>query len=159
MASFLSGAVEASTPVCPLHASFHDFLLDKNWSGEFFIDEAEVHHDLALATLRVMQAGLWFNICALPTSYLRNSNVMDLAKRVEENISMQLLYSCRFWVAHLQSADPDAELGQQVKEFVTGDKILFWMEVLGVSKFIGEAYMALVSAEKWLEVRPSSGVK
>ena len=159
MASFLSGAVEASTPVHPLHASFYNFLLDKNRSGGFFIDEVEVHHNLALATLRVMETGLQFNMCALPTSYLRNSDVLDLAKRVEENIPMQLLYSCQFWVAHLQGADPNAELEQEVKGFVTGEKILFWMEVLGVSKFIGEAYMALVSAEKWLEVRSSSGIK
>ena len=159
MASFLSGAGEASTPVCPLHASFYDFLLDENRSGEFFIDEVEVHHDLALATLRVMQAGLQFNICALPTSYLRNSNVKDLAKTVEESIPMHLLYSCRFWAAHLQGADHDAELGQQVETFVTGEQILFWMEVLGVSKFIGEAYMALVSAEKWMQVKPFCSMK
>lgn len=159
MASFLSGTAETSTPVRPLHASFYDFLLDEHRSGEFFIDEAEIHHDLALAALGVMQADLRFNMCALPTSYLRNSDVTDLAKRVEENIPIQLLYSCRFWVAHLQGADPNAELGQEVKGFVTGEKILFWMEVLGVSKCIGEAYMALVSAEKWLEVRPSSGIK
>ena len=159
MASFLSGTTKTSTPVRPLHASFYDFLLDEHWTGEFFIDEAEIHHDLALATLGVMQANLRFNMCAFLTSYLCNSEVMDLAKRVKENIPMQLLYSCRFWAAHLQGAEPDAELGQQVKEFVTGEKILFWMEVLDVSKFIGEAYMALVSAEKWSEVRPSSGVK
>ena len=158
MASFLSGAVEASTPVCPLHASFYNFLLDENRSGGFFIDKAEVHHDLAHATLCVMQTGLQFNMCALPTSYLHNSDVPDLAKRVEENIPMQLLYSCRFWVAHLQGADPNAELEQEVKGFVTGEKILFWMEVLGVSRFISEAYMVLVAAEKWLEVRSSSGL-
>jgi len=154
MASFLSGTAETSTPVRPLHASFYDFLLDKNRSGEFFIDEAEVHHDLALASLRIMQTGLRFNICALSTSYVRNSDVKDLAKKVEENIPMHLLYSCRFWATHLQGADADAELGQHVKAFVSGKWILFWMEVLGVSKLIGEAYMALVSAEKWLQVRP-----
>ena len=156
MASFLSGTAETSIPIRPLHASFYDFLLDENRSGEFFIDEAEVHHDLALAPLRIMQTGLRFNICALSTSYVRNSDVKDLAKKVEENIPMHLLYSCRFWATHLQGADPDAELGQQVEAFVTREQILFWMEVLGVSKFIGEAYMALVFAEKWLQVRPFS---
>jgi len=153
MASFLSGTTDTSTPIRPFHASFYDFLLDKNRSGEFFIDEAEVHNDLALASLRVMQAGLRFNMCALPTSYMRNSDVVDLAKKVEENIPMHLLYSCRYWAAHLQNAKVDAELGQHVKEFVSGEQILFWMEALGVSKFISEAYRVLVSAEQWFQVR------
>ena len=30
--------------------------------------------------------------------------------------------------------------------------MLFWLEALGVSKFIGEAYMALISVEGWLQV-------
>ena len=153
MASFLSGTTDTSTPVRPSHASFYDFLLDKSRSGEFFIDEARVHSDMALASLRVMQAGLRFNMCALPTSYVRNSDVVDFAKRVEENIPMHLLYSCRFWAAHLQSAKLDAELRQKVKVFVSGEQILFWMEALGVSKFISEAYRALVLAEQWFQVR------
>ena len=36
--------------------------------------------------------------------------------------------------------------------FVSGEKILFWMEVLGVCKYIGEADRALTSVEGWLQV-------
>ena len=39
-----------------------------------------------------------------------------------------------------------------MRVFVSGEQILFWMEVLGVSKFISEAYSALVLAEQWFEV-------
>jgi len=94
MASFLTGTVDLSTLVRPLHASFYDFLLDKTRSGEFFIDEADVHRELALASLCVMQDGLRFNICGLETSYVRNSEVADLAMKIEKNIPLHLLYSC-----------------------------------------------------------------
>ena len=94
LASFLSGTTDTSTAVRPLHTSFYDFLLDKNRSGEFFIDEAKMHSDLALASLCIMQTGLQFNMCALATSYVYNLDVVDLAKRVEKNIPMHLLYSC-----------------------------------------------------------------
>jgi len=94
MASLLAGASEVSIPVRPLHASFYDFLLDEKRSGEFFIQQGDAHRDLAVASLSVMQAGLHFNICGLETSYISNSMVADLGKRIQENIPPHLLYLC-----------------------------------------------------------------
>jgi len=152
MASLLAGANDLSTPVRPLHASFYDFLLDKKRSGEFFIQEGDAHRNLAVASLSVMQAGLHFNICKLETSYISNSEVADLEKRVEGNIPPHLLYSCRFWATHLQGAAFDPDLAQLVRGLVTGEQMLFWLEALGVSKLIREACKALISAEGWLQV-------
>jgi len=152
MVSFLTGTTDLSTPVRPMHASFYDFLLDKKRSGEFFIDEADIHHELALSSLCVMQDGLRFNICGLETSYVRNSAVADLEKKIEKNIPLHLLYSCRFWATHLHDSPFDTGLANNVMAIVIGERILFWMEVLGVCKCIGEAYRALISAEGWLQV-------
>jgi len=152
MASLLAGANEVFTPVRPLHASFYDFLLDEKRSGEFFIQQGDAHRDLAVTSLSVMQAGLHFNICKLETSYISNLEVVDLEKRVQENIPPHLFYSCRFWATHLQGAAFDPDLAQLVRRLVTGEQMLFWLEVLGVSKLIGEAYWALTSAEGWLQV-------
>ena len=153
LASLLAGVTNESTLVRPLHTSFYDFLLDKKRSREFFIEQQDVHHDLAVASLSIMHAGLRFNICGLETSYLCNSEVVGLEKKVEENIPPHLLYACRFWATHLQDAGFDSELLQLVRRLVTGVQILFWLEALGVSKFIGDAYWALTSTEKWLQVR------
>jgi len=152
MASLLAGASEVFTPVRPMHASFYDFLLDEKRSREYFIPQGGTHRDLTVASLSVMQTGLHFNICKLETSYIYNSEVADLEKRVEENIPPHLLYSCRFWAAHLQDAGFDADLAQLVRGLVTGEQMLFWLEALGVSKLIGEACGALISAERWLQV-------
>ena len=153
MAPLLSGTSETSTPVRPLHSSFYDFLLDEKRSKEFIIDESDIQHDWALASLRVMHDGLKFNICKLPTSYARNSEVADLAERIEKNISSHLLYSCRFWANHLQESGFDSDLAQCLKGLVTGEKILFWLEVLGICKCIREAKRALSLAERWMQVR------
>ncbi|KIM56811.1 hypothetical protein SCLCIDRAFT_207037 [Scleroderma citrinum Foug A] len=153
MASLLAGATEVSTPVRPLHASFYDFLLDEKRSREFFIPQGDAHRDLAVASLSVMQAGLHFNICKLETSYICNSKVTDLERRVEENIPPHLLYSCRFWATHLKGATFDPDLAQLVRGIVTREQMLFWLEALGVSKLIGEAYWALISVEEWLQQR------
>ena len=153
MASLLSGTSEASTPVRPLHASFYDFLLDEKRSGVFFIQESNVHHDLTLASLSIMQAGLSFNICGLETSYLPNSEVVDLEKKIQKNIPPYLLYACQFWAIHLQDGGFDVELAQSVSRFVSGEKLLFWLEVLGICKLIRVADQALSSTERWLQVR------
>ena len=153
MESFLAGVTDESTPVRPLHASFYDFLLDERRSRDFFIERRDVHRDLAVASLSVMQAGLRFNICELETSYLQNSEVVGLKEKVEESIPPHLLYSCQFWATHLRDAELDPDLLQLVRKLVTGVQMLFWLEALGVSKFIGEAYWALTSTERWLQVR------
>ena len=153
MASLLSGTSEASTPIRPLHASFYDFLLDEKRSGVFFIEKGDVHHDLTLALLSIMEAGLSFNICGLETSYLPNSKVVDLEKRIKKNIPPYLLYACQFWAMHLQDGEFDIELAQSVSKFVTGEKLLFWLEVLGICKLIRWADQALSSAERWFQVK------
>ena len=153
MASLLSGTNEASIPVHPLHASFYDFLLDEDRSREFFIRQGDIHRDVAVASLSVMQAGLRFNICGLETSYVPNSEVADLERRVEESIPPHLLYACQFWATHLKDAGFDAGLAKLVGWLFTGEQILFWLEALGVSKLISEAHWDLVSAEGWLQVR------
>ena len=153
MASLLSGTSEASTPIRPLHTSFYDFLLDEKRSGVFFIQKGNVHHDLTLALLSIMEIGLSFNICGLETSYLPNSKVVDLEKRIKTNIPPYLLYACQFWAMHLQDGGFDTELAQSVSGFVTGEKLLFWLEVLGICKLIREADQALSAAERWFQVR------
>ena len=153
MASLLSGITETSTPVRPLHASFYDFLLDERRSLEFFIQQGDVHRDLTVASLSVMQTCLRFNICGLETSYVPNVEVENLDKRVNENIPPHLHYACQFWAAHLQGVEFNVGLKKLVGQFITGEQVLFWLEALGVSKLIREAYWILISVESWFQVR------
>ena len=53
---------------------------------------------------------------------------------------------------HLEEAEFNAELAELVGQFMNGEQVLFWLEVLGVSKLIKEAYWSLVSAEGWFQV-------
>ena len=129
------------------------FWLIKSEAEIFFIEQHDVHRDLAVASFSVMQARLRFNICGLETSYLHNSEVVGLDKKIKENIPLHLLYSCRFWANHLQDTEFDSELLHLVGRLVAGVQVLFWLEVLGVSKFIREAYWALTFTERWLQVR------
>ncbi|KAG1894942.1 uncharacterized protein F5891DRAFT_1281362 [Suillus fuscotomentosus] len=139
MGSLLSGTTNLCTPIRPLHASFHDFLTDKSSSGDFFVQVSNVQRDLAFASLRVMEDGLCFNICDLKSSYLPNSQDTGLPQRVKTCIPLHLSYSCRYWTTHVQTTDFDDE------------RLLFWIEALGLLNAIRGAIIVLPLVAKWLK--------
>ena len=159
MASLLSGITDKSLPIRPLHTSFYDFLTDEKRSKGYFIDKSDVHHDLTRAALITLQVDLCFNICGLETSYVRNSDIPDLEKKIKDRIPPHLAYSCRFWATHLQETVFHSDLASRLKLWLDSERILFWMEVLGLLKLIKQASSALTSAENWLEVSSRAGVK
>ncbi|PPQ72843.1 hypothetical protein CVT26_003476 [Gymnopilus dilepis] len=149
MGALLSGT-RGSSAVRPLHTSFLDFLLNKEQSGNFFIDTSNIHHDLAFSCLGIMGGSLRFNICNLPSSYLANSEVRDLDKQIDENISPELSYACRFWTDHLHRAAFAMSLSEAVRAFFGHEQMLFWLEVLSLLKKMNTCYAALSRVIEWV---------
>ena len=104
LGSLLSGTIPGdSSPITPLHTSLRDFLLDATESHSFYIDLSHgLQEEIAWACLRIMNTGLEFNICKLPTSFALNSQIMDLSQRVKNYISSELQYACLASAQHLQ---------------------------------------------------------
>jgi len=152
MGSLLSGVIDHKNPVRLLHSSFHDFLTDHLRSGDYFVAELDIQADLAVASLCVLHGDLCFNICGLESSFLLNSDVPDLAKRVKAKIPPQLSYSCQFWAKHLQATEFDPELAGYVKDILGNERILFWFEVLSLLGVLGNAAPALSSVARWSQV-------
>ena len=151
LGSLLGGTMPGdNAPITPLHTSLRDFLLDATESHSFYIDLG--HHsqeEVAWACLRIMNNGLEFNICKLPTSFALNSQVKDLRERVEEYISPALQYTCLASAQHLQRTmlpstthfDQEAfsapsqclqleglGIADELKSFLE-HKFLYWLEV------------------------------
>ena len=154
MGALLSGTTDPSATIRPLHASFPEFLTDEKRSGEFFIDLSHIHGDLAFASLGVMKDELQFNICQLPTSYLPNSAILDLAERIKKHISPELSYSCRFWTDHLRQAQFNLPLSHAVRGFFDDEWLLFWIEVLSLLKTINTCASWLSNVLQWVAVCP-----
>jgi hypothetical protein len=108
LGSLLSGTMpEDNAPICPLHTSLRDFLLEPTESGAFSIDLGRgSQEEIAWACLRIMNTGLEFNICNLPTSFALNSQIKDLPQRVKKHISPGLHYACLATAQHLRSTLP-----------------------------------------------------
>ena len=94
MGSVLSGVTNYSTPIQPLHSSFHDYLTDSSRSKGFYVDVSLHKNDLAFSVLQIMKTQLHFNMCNLKSSYQLNSDIPDLAQKIKQFISPPLSYSC-----------------------------------------------------------------
>jgi len=151
LSSLVTGS--AYSPIRPLHASFYDFLTEKSRSNTFFVDSSLVQGNLAFASLGVMKDDLRFNICSLENSYLPNSAVAGLEKRVERSISSQLSYSCRFWGSHVCATSIEPSLAEQVRAFLDGERLLFWLEAVSLLKTVSGSVVTLECVAKWLMVR------
>ncbi|KAF7982120.1 hypothetical protein HWV62_29841 [Athelia sp. TMB] len=117
-----------------LHKSFPDYLTDRNHcaSEPWFIDVQEHQHELALACLSTMNDQLHFNMCNLKTSHIPNSQIPDLAGRIEKAISPSLSYSCLFWADHIrQTLTGNSSLEPLILKFFE-EKFLYWLEVLSL---------------------------
>ncbi|KAG6329496.1 hypothetical protein ID866_9593 [Astraeus odoratus] len=150
MAALLSGIIDHTTPVRPLHSSFYDYLTDVSRSGPFYVDRMEVHLDLALASMKVMQVGLRFNICGLESSYVRNSDVQNLEQRVRDCIPPHLTYACQYWAYHLQQVRYNYMLVKELRAVFLTEYIVFWMEVLSLVRSVDTVHCAMPILMAWV---------
>ena len=136
-------------PIIPLHTSFRDFLTNQEKSGEFFVELGDSHRQLAHSCLDLLLRDLRFNICNLETSYLANKDITDLSSRVDKHIPPVLLYACRFWDDHLEQIGFETDLYEKVRSLFE-TKLLFWLEALSLTNYLGLALAACSTLKVWL---------
>jgi hypothetical protein len=119
-----------SIPIIPLHASFGDYMRDRQRSGEDVASRLEKHHIyLAHCCFEVMNLHLKFNICNLPSSFLDDQDVIDLEVHKDEKLPMHLRYGCAAWAHHLRCTD--RTLVSVFQRFISM-YLLFWLEVMSL---------------------------
>jgi len=155
LGALLSGTQDPFATVYTLHSSFRDFLLDETRSGPFYIGPETKHHALlALASLKIMDRDLRFNIANLESSYVANENIPDLPTRLEACISKALRYACRNWFRHLKDSGLDENQFGAVSliSVIAGEKFLFWLEILGLLKCTYRGHLAFEFLTGWFKV-------
>ncbi|KAG8713905.1 hypothetical protein FRC08_012654 [Ceratobasidium sp. 394] len=125
------------------HPSFMDYITDRSRSGELCVDLDEQNTTLARCCLETMMGELRFNICDLETSHLLNRDIPDLNARVRNAISPHLGYSCVYWASHLVKTCA-VGLGQSLRAFLFGPKLLYWVEALSLLGKLGVAPPSLL---------------
>jgi NACHT domain len=141
------------------HQSSVDFLVDPQRCPPLFLIKPETQNrQLVQACLHVMKCDLRFNICDISSSHYRNEDVADISERVENHISPQLSYSCRFVADHLKDIAYGRDIAEELDRFVD-ERFLYWLEVLSLTKHVNIASDILSSMALWIEVRFSLPMK
>lgn len=151
LGSLFRGVSQDTVAIEPLHTSVRDFLMNEDQSHSFCINTAHAHKALVNVSLRIMKS-LCFNICQIPTSYMKNEEINGIRQKVEQYIPAQLSYACQFWANHLEQVLFNEEIYLKVAEF-TNSKILYWLEVLSLTNSLAAAIPSLQIVSIWLKVR------
>ncbi|KAG8742618.1 hypothetical protein FRC10_001216 [Ceratobasidium sp. 414] len=135
--------------VTTLHESFPDYLFNKRRSNRFHCDMKEQNARLAqLCFDHINIPNPPFNICNLESSYVFDKDVPDLDIRVKKAISMELSYACRYWDAHLKSAQESQDLAGMLSRFLS-NRLLLWMEVMNLKMWIYDGASMFRQMQEW----------
>ena len=153
LGSLLSNVTSSELPIIPLHTSFRDFLIDRDRSGDFYIDLNDAHYQLTISCLGLMlhKSGLKFDICHLETSYLANQDIPGLQSLVEMYIFPALSYACHYWDHHLKHISFDGKVMNKI-QLLLKEKFLFWLEVLSLVGSMSLAALMLSFLKVWLQL-------
>ncbi|KAF3914645.1 hypothetical protein AA313_de0203084 [Arthrobotrys entomopaga] len=135
-------------PIRLHHPSFRDYLLDKQRCDEhFWVDERKAHGALTTSCLRIMSQDLTRDICGLGSDSTLASEVDS--SRVEQCLSVDLQYACRYWVQHLGRSEASIIEDCQIYKFLQ-DHFLHWLEAMSLIGKIPEACQILIELSKYL---------
>ena len=133
----------ASKPVQPLHASFRDYLTDKNRSEgkPWSLTSIDPEYLLTECCFRIMENQLRFNICGIATSYKLDNDYFARSNS-KDAISQELKYACQYWSGHLQAIQKLDDSIMVLLHNFSYVNFLFWAEVMWVHDLHSEAHNA-----------------
>ncbi|TBU41154.1 hypothetical protein BD309DRAFT_1043054 [Dichomitus squalens] len=149
----------------PMHATFSQFLVDPTrcTNALYLVDTQRQHAHMADACLKAVLS-LEQNMCRLEESELEGSiqDIADIESRLI-HVPQHVQYACVYWVAHLREAcRPLTHAGHGcfcgdlvvLLENFVANKMLQWMETLGLMGRVDGAMDALGAARDWLPREP-----
>jgi len=139
-------------PVKLFHKSFPDFITDPSRCTDmrFYISPGDLHLELTMNCLRIMNDGLEQNILSLP-DYALNSEVEDLKTRISDRISIATQYACRSWHSHLARTMGDVTDVVSYLRIFLEEKFLCWLEVVSAVGAVRGAVAGLEKLMTWLQ--------
>ena len=150
--SLLTLDEDPNLPVHPFHKSFPDFITDPSRCTDrrFYISPVNLHFELTMNCLGVMNSSLEQNMLSLP-NYALNSEVEDLPMRIKDHISVGLEYACRSWHSHLTEVQGGVtDVVSNLHSFLK-EKFLAWLEVVSVLGAVRGAVVSLERLMPWLQ--------
>ncbi|MCJ1425618.1 hypothetical protein MMC29_003518 [Sticta canariensis] len=153
--SVLNIQKDPTLPVRLLHPSFRDFLVDNDRCDDsrFYINQELAHMELARSCLQLLFSALKRDMCNLraPGTLIR-----EVQSGVDDHISMDVQYACRYWVGHLERVDHEGQIkiglhdDGQIHLFLS-KHLLHWLEALSLMEKISEGVHMITRLEAMLK--------
>ncbi|KAF5367685.1 hypothetical protein D9758_009894 [Tetrapyrgos nigripes] len=124
--SVISVPANHSQPIQIFHASFPDFLSDKDRSKTYHHTPKESHSILAKKCLEYLNGHLDKNICRL-----QDKNVHVSQANTVGHISEALQYACMYWITHYLEASDKSTLHELINKFFE-KWVLQWAECMSL---------------------------
>jgi hypothetical protein len=142
-------------PVRVFHSSFRDFLLDPQRCREtnFVVRHKEHQEQLLSRCLDILNENLRRDICDIENPSLANSEILDLAIRLQTSVSGALRYASVFWLVHLPACGWLSEVLCETLLKFCQRHLLHWVELLSLLDRTSFALKHLPSAVAWCQVR------
>ena len=143
-------------PIQTFHKSFPDFLtdLERCKDKHFFVEPAVHNVEILLSCLNLMGDRLKRNICNLD-EYAVLSEVKDLSACKKDHIWDALEYVCCFWTKHLLGIPGNSSCVEEVQKAIDRfftTHLLYWIEVLALTRNLGIGIYAINDVEQWCTV-------
>ncbi|KAJ4463920.1 WD40 repeat-like protein, partial [Lentinula edodes] len=135
------------------HKSFLDFLSSPTRAQEFIYDTSTQHALIAQCCFDIMQDGIHFNMCSLPSAYILDSEVPRLQEEVQKKFNNWLQYSCLFWATHLIKGHISGGLNHQLSllKHFGEHRAIFWIEgIMNLLRFTRECKEIMSDLQKWI---------
>lgn len=141
------------------HPSFRDYLLERcqviEKGVQFSISSTEQHQFIAIRCLEMLNQYLREDMCDLGDPSQANSDILDLAQRLQDRVPHAVRYASTHWVAHLVAAiEVDLTLLSFEELCVfTRHHLLHWVELLSLQGQLSYAFQSLSQIVEWCQVR------
>jgi hypothetical protein len=145
---------ESGTPVHIFHQSFPDYAIDPHRCTDtrFLVVPEQHHGDLAVRCLAIMNQQLRQDICDIRDPLLFNSELGDLAQRLERHVPAELRYASVHWMAHVASSGTGSHALFDLLSSFCADHIFHWIEILSLTGRVLDADRGLQYVLAWCKV-------
>jgi len=143
---------DSNQPVKSFHKSFPNFITNPSQCTDvrFYISPRNIHLELTMNCLKMMNEGLEQNLLSL-LDYTLNSKAKDFQTRINNWISITLQYACQSWHSHLTKAEGDITNIVSYLCIFLEEKFLAWLEVVSTVGAVGGAIIAFEKLMPWLQ--------
>jgi NACHT domain len=140
--SVFSIPADETEPVRPFHLSFRDFLVDAETKEKtpFWVNENDMHREIANRCLTVLNQDLQKNICRIPNYGIKRVDIPYTL--VKKHLTEEIQYACRYWIQHTCQCQVDAAQIESVFKFLR-THYTHWLEAMSILGLISEAVKSI----------------